>query len=492
MLRDLFDLPLCDPENQTPGGTGADRTQLLALWVGSGAKSWNWAVARLLEGVETYARRNFGRAAAPRDTGRLAERLDALSRLAGFNPSTASQPSTDTWNKDPACTLRFAEVLAKIMASEVNPDQLLYLFNAEPADAAEHWFAQLDPEDADDHPLELPAHSEGHSLWELRAALLRWRSRGGDPRLDLAAGDPRVARAFRLRAARRPGEAAVARPAFLSRRARGRGVLRHAQVQRQYRTTLTSTAAWNTAPGPFHYDAGAPALWVQLPLRDEAVAAQLSPMPELVPADQAAVNDLYFAPRADLAQLAFLFPDWQDAERRLIQEPDEGRRWWYFRRHIALAHARRKHIASHLAAHVAHRSGCRHEDLDGVAALVLGRLSSDENTGTPWESADGKPPTALMWNGPAGGAVAALLGLTGTGLVGEYGLAQAPSANPIVPAPGGSSGQLVWRDVRGPLEAFGHERDASNSPVAHRASPPLAMSLAGPPGDCAERLRHAA
>jgi hypothetical protein len=115
-----------------------------------------------------------------------------------------------------------------------------------------------------------------------------------------------------------------------------------------------------------------------------------------------------------------------------------------------------------------------------VAALVLSRLLSDENTGAPWESDGGAPPT-VMWTPPAGGAVAALLGLTGTGLLGEYEVAQAQSgANPVVPTKGGSSWQLVWRDVRGPMEAFGHERDATNSPVP-TVIPPLGLALAGPP-----------
>jgi hypothetical protein len=106
-------------------------------------------------------------------------------------------------------------------------------------------------------------------------------------------------------------------------------------AQRQYRVGLSSTAPWNTLPGPLHYDQSAGQLWLEPPLSDEAVAAQLGRLSELNPTEQAAVSDLYFAPRADLGQLAFLFPDWQAAERELIQEPDEHRRWWYFRRHMA-------------------------------------------------------------------------------------------------------------------------------------------------------------
>ena len=92
-----------------------------------------------------------------------------------------------------------------------------------------------------------------------------------------------------------------------------------------------------------------------------------------------------------------------------------------------------------------------------------------------------------MWSPPAGGAVAALLGLAGTGLLGEYEIIQAQSTTDgKTVTQGGASAtssttwQLAWRDVRGPMEAFGHERDATNSPVP-TVIPPLGLSLAGPP-----------
>ncbi len=75
-----------------------------------------------------------------------------------------------------------------------------------------------------------------------------------------------------------------------------------------------------------------------------------------------------------------------------------------------------------------------------------------------------------MWTPPpAGGAIPALLGLVGTGLLGEYQLASA------VTAPAGTANQIIWRDVRGPMEAFGHDRDETNSPVP-TVLPPLALT----------------
>ncbi len=79
-------------------------------------------------------------------------------------------------------------------------------------------------------------------------------------------------------------------------------------------------------------------------------------------------------------------------------------------------------------------------------------------------------PPSVMWTPPpAGGAIPALLGLAGTGLLGEY---QIP---PAADGSAGAASQIIWRDVRGPMEAFGHERDATNSPVP-TVLPPLALS----------------
>ncbi|MFZ0420270.1 MAG: neuraminidase-like domain-containing protein [Candidatus Sulfotelmatobacter sp.] len=511
MLRDYFKLPLVDRSGESTGTTGADRTHLLALWVGSGAKMWKWAVHQLLEGVEHYAKPRFG-CARPRgeSVAHMADNLDALSRLAGFNPPTSTSPSTDTWNSTPGCTLRFAEVLAKMCASRFRVGELLYLFNALPPHEYEDPFAQ-DAEEAQNFPLDLPEDGNEHSLWKLREELLRVEA--GEEEAHRWTW-PRIVAEFRGKFGYNP--AAGQDPLLSIGQHFFPGVLEAAGysvsgLQRQYRTSLTSTTSWNTPPGsPFQYDSTASQLWIQLPLRDEAVAAKLSQLPTLNGAEQAAVQDLYFAPRLDLASFAFLFPDWQSAEQHLIEEHGEGERWAYFRRHFALADARRKVIVKHLAKHVTHHFDCHLEELEEVAALVLSQLFSDENTGTPWESDTGAPPSSVMWTPPAGGAIPALLGLTGTGLLGEYLAPQQreretqppgsasvsnPGTNPVpnsAATPAGTPGtnlvpkpvsglepatQDIWREVRGPMEAFGRERDLTNSPVP-TVIPSLALTPA--------------
>jgi hypothetical protein len=484
MLRDHFKLPLVDHSDHTTGTTGADRTHLLALWVGAGAKKWRWAIGRLVEGVECHARLRYG-CARPRGEGvaHMADNLDALSRLAGFNPPTTTNPSTDTWNSTPGCTLRFAEVLAKICASNFRIRELLYLFNAPPPQDCEDPFPSQDDDEAVNFPLDLPDDERSHSLWRLREALLkveveeeeicRWtwprlvsELRGKFGYAPIGGQDPLLSIGQHFF------------PCVLE--ASGFSV---SGTQRKYQTSLTSSLGWNTPDSPFQYDAGSTQLSIQLPLRDEAVAAKLSQLPQLNSAEQIAVQDLYFAPRLDLVFLAFLFPDWQRAEIHLIQERDENRRWEYFRRHLVLANARRRVIAEHLANHVHHRSDCHREDLEEVAALVLSHLLADENTGTPWEADTGVAPGVMWTQPPGGGAIAALLGVMGTGLLGEYEIAQTQSTQNSGKAAGKTAGkaaskavakaagdpgttyQVIWREVRGPMDAFGHERDHTNSPV---------------------------
>jgi hypothetical protein len=113
MLRDDFHLPLADG-TPTAGATGVARSPLLALWATPQAPQFTWAVRQLMQGVARQARRRFG--AECRDAeflDRLASELDPLSRLAGFDPASA----TDNWHAAPNHTLRFAEILAKLCAS---------------------------------------------------------------------------------------------------------------------------------------------------------------------------------------------------------------------------------------------------------------------------------------------------------------------------------------------------------------------------------------
>src|SRR5262249_38439836 len=141
-----------------------------------------------------------------------------------------------------------------------------------------------------------------------------------------------------------------------------------------------------------------------------------------------------------------------EAVDRLIHEGDEERRFRYLQREFARFYRRCQTIAEHLAKHVAAATDRREDpDATAVAWRLLRTLWGDENRGlTPWEHDSGQPPQVTWQPQPTGGAFAALLGLLGTGLLGRFAVA---GADP------------VWRELRGPLSAFGPIRSKWNAPV---------------------------
>ena len=73
---------------------------------------------------------------------------------------------------------------------------------------------------------------------------------------------------------------------------------------------------WNNPPdGPLQYDPVAEQLSACIPLSDRAVITKLTQVHDLIAAEQQAVQDLFFQPRAMLARFALLFPDFAAAQR---------------------------------------------------------------------------------------------------------------------------------------------------------------------------------
>jgi hypothetical protein len=462
MLREEFGLPLGSSDR--PGTTGAERTRLLGLWASATAPdAFTWATGELLSRLEAYARREHACERRPENLKVITANLDPLSVLGGFDPGNPP----DTWHAGPTHTLRFAEILAKIYASPFRAGDIEFLFTTLPHLHGEDPFPLQPPGAADDDPLGLPAGR--NSLRHLRRRLLEaeiedqdaerydwWRIESflrGELGYNPPAGGPDPLLSL----------AQHSFPGVLERQ--GHPV---PPASRHYHTPLdsseTSSATWNSDPdSPLRYDAGTGTgeLVTRLPLPDEAVLDMLARAPQLNPAEQAAVQDLYFQPRADLAALSLLFPDLAEADRELIQRGDEHERWHYFRRHVALTHRRCQIIAEELARSAAHDRE-PHEREVRLAHMVLKTLAADENLATsPWEGGQpAGPPPALTWPDPAGGSYAALLGLCGTGLEGEY---------------SDQAGALLWRDLSGPFSEFGHVRDQWNVPA-----PTLIPSLATP------------
>jgi hypothetical protein len=460
MLRDEFALRLVDPRAiPAPGATGADRTHILALWVGPGAAMWSWAVYHLLDRVQHYARTRCHGRYRPELLKLLSDNLDPLSKLAGFNPALAS----DTWHALPTHTLRLAEVLLKIYLSNFGVGEIIFLFTADPHVDGDDPFPLQEHNEALDSPLEIPDDDPDHTLWKLRHTLLAAQVS------DEEAAHwtwTRVAHVLHRQFGYSEADVTALGEHFFPHSVAGDGP----PIPLDRRRYAVALAAASTAPlmwnmprqGPFNYDAPTQTLWLVLPLTDAEVLEQLMHLRPLTLAERQAVQDLYFSPRRTLAAFAFIFANFEEAERRLIEsrEPD---RWSYFQHQFALFYKRCKLIAEHLTAHVAAATGQPHPEDAGEAMLLLHELFADENrAATSWENDNGHVPPVTWTPPPNGGAFAALLGLTGTGLLGEY-------------TPDG--GTLVWRDVSGAMTVFGHERNRRNCPVPG-VLPALDLTLA--------------
>jgi len=459
MLRDNWSLALTDRSDIQSGGTGADRTHLLALWVGSGARKWVWAVDHLLDQIEDYAeRRHHCRRKSPEVVKLLAQNLDPLSRLAGFDPSI----TTDTWHTTPTHTLRFAEVLTKIYVSDFEIGEILFLFTANDHLGGNDPFPLPDENEAVDSPLHLPDDQEEHSLWALRRKLLNvriteqeqaswsWTCIEACLRREFGYSSP-----FPSSSEGEPDALQSLGEHFFPCVLEICCCSKVDPKKRQYRTDLSDTSPlmWNTPPfeGPFRYDNATQELWTQLPLEDEEVNEKLSHIRQLKPAEQNAVRELYFMPRYDLAPFAFIFSNFTEAYEYLIQESDESKRWSFFQREFAQFYARCCIIAEHLASHVGAVTDQKIPEAVTLSWRLLRHLLADENMAlTPWETDSGQVPDVTWGPQPNGGAFAALLGLIGTGLLGEF-------------TPHGSG--LLWREVRGPLSAFSHEKNKWNTPI---------------------------
>jgi Tc toxin complex TcA C-terminal TcB-binding domain len=451
MFRDDFQLRLTDSTPPVANATGAERLHLLAFWV-SGATKWNWAIEHLLYQIQQYSIHTYHcRCREPEFIKLLMDNLDSLSALAGFDPNN----STDTWHALPTHTLRFAEILAKIYASEFGVGKLLFLFTNDEHLQGDDPFPLQPANEAKDSPLSLPDDDEQNSLWMLRQKLMavvvrtesaqQWTWTRIETTLRDEFGFSPLSGSDRWLSLGQHFFPSVLIDSGIA----------VSTAQRQYRVSLpqpTPILMWNTPPaGPFQYDLTAEELWTQIPLTDEAVLAKISRIRQLTIDEQNAVRDLYFLPRVDIAHFALIFNNFGEAEEQLIQEPDEAKRWAWFQQEFDRFYQRCQIIAEHLAAHTADATSSPNPEGTDIAKLLLKNLWADENLATgPWENNNGQTPAVTWQPQPNGGAFAALLGLTGTGMLAEY---------------FDSSQNLRWRELRGGVDAFGMEENAWNAPI---------------------------
>ncbi|MFN0214194.1 MAG: neuraminidase-like domain-containing protein [Saprospiraceae bacterium] len=464
MFRDDFDLALTDG-TITAGAVDAERTHILAFWK-PGASKLSWAQQYLLDQIQQYAQEHLHcECREPEFIKLLLNNLESLSLLAGFESS--GNLANNHWMKQPTKTLRFAEILAKIYASNFSVGDLLFLFSA----SSHLQFDDPLPIQTDnetlDSPFGLPDDDDPNSLYALRRKLLAAEPADTSaltwPDLELAlANDLNMDSATQTQFTQFGWHFF---PGILTASGIPLGANSLTFNANLPLAAPTSAPMWNTpANGPFQWiPASGGQLTAKIPLTDEGVIAKLSRIRQLNVPEQDAVQSLYFQPRTELARFAFLFENFGVAEEKLIQEPDETTRWEWFKGQFALCQARCNIIASHLAEHVASISGRPNLEKEQVAKLILNSLWADENKAVSpanWDDDSGVVPNVLWPVKPGGSAWAALLGLTGTGIEAEY----------------FAGGALRWRDVRGGTTAFGPEENASNTPIP-TVLPQMAFAL---------------
>ena len=420
----------------------------LALWADSAAETLEWCQAfdLLVSSVERYAQVRYG--CEPRRDGfrrDLTDNLMTLSNLAGFT-------TADTWYAKPTSTLRFSEIIAKIYASKFTVMEIIFLFTVTPRIPNEHpfpiFFNLTDP-------LAFPEKCQ-FDLWCLRRKLLADIQYEMDPCLWTWNRIQEALQECGYSPTEKEDPLRTLAEHFFPFVLEENGIV-VSEVARQFRVNLTSSGTnplmWN-APhkGPFRFDATAQQLWTTLPLRDEHVIDKLRNVRQLSNDEIKAIQSLYFAPRAMLSPFAVIFGDFRLAVRKLLHESDPEERFRYFQRHVGLFYHQCKIVARHIAEHVDAMTHHKSSDDGRVAWHVLRALSADENQPIQeqWENDCGESPQKYRWDPNfSGSAFAALLGLRGTGLVGEF----------------NANNATVWRDITGGLTFFGRPQDEFNSPI---------------------------
>ena len=252
-------------------------------------------------------------------------------------------------------------MLAKIYASDFSVGELIFLFTAGPHLDGDDPFPLQDENEALDSPLGLPDDDQEHALWRLRQRAARavrvaeeeaeewpWR---------------RIEAALHAEFGFAAGDITGAGPALLPRRA---GPVRP-PVSPQATRFVSQPRRGEHVGADVEHPAGRAAalrsrpreqLSARVPLTDRAVIAKLTagPRPERGRAAGRA-GPVLPAPGHARPRFALLFADFAAAQRRLIEEADEGDRFGYFRRQFLLCRRRCHVIARHLSRHVAAATG---------------------------------------------------------------------------------------------------------------------------------------
>lgn len=470
LLKQLWDPPWACLAK--PALANSQTGQCVSIWAGSGTDTpaFTLAVEALLESIEKHSVRHYS---CPKQSAAWRKltiaNLDSLAALAGF--------VQDAWYSKPTCTIRFIEILTKLYASSFTVGEVLLLFTAKAHIRGDDPFAWTEPDESLDDPLNVPEDDEARGLWALRRKLLKVEV--CDEELKHWTW-PKVEAILRDLGYEQHGEqfslTYLAEHYFPETLAEcGMHVASYSRRFTVEMNPSPSPQIWHprNACSPFTYSAPKSTeseeratLSTKLPLRDEDVVHNLREARQLNNAEAVAVRALYLMPRAALAPFSLLFTHPEKAARYMIQEQSEKERFKFFKREVATAYKRCLVIAHHLY-HAVHSAmgidsavcSCQFDDLDGckglkVAWRILRSLIADENTPqTAWEDSNdtGIAPTGFFWDPKfTGSAFAALLGLSGTGIKGEY---------------KGTAAHILWEEMRGGLAGWGEICDEWNTPI---------------------------
>ena len=469
MLHREFGLPLNNGTAVT--GAGVNRTHILAIWkdytwVNASAENrelLEWALETFVKSIGSYAVAYYGSTYRSADfIELLKENLNPLSEMAGFDFTLPDH----TWNNCPFKTIRFADYIAKFLASDFSYGEFLWVF-ANKEIGGDNPFPLQSASEACCYPLDTPDNETDFPLAALREKLCEVKV----TEEELAEWNwQKIEGTFTEKFCVDTSTntlldfAEKFLPNILT--ANGYNV---SATNRQFRVEVTSNAPlWNTVEpqSPFNYDSISGELWYELPLDIKQVYEKLSrirqlknipppPPPPPLPGEdeQQAVKDLLYLPYAKLAPLAFIFSDFSQVKKYLIEEVDEQKRWEFFKTQFALFYKRTQCITEFIAQFTDSITCMENEQGKAIAWKIIKNLYADENFPVPpatWENADGSVPTVTWPDAPNGGAFASLLGTLGNGLICNfYDL----------------NDNLLWRDMARSTDFFGDIENEWNAPV---------------------------
>ncbi|MBK7806955.1 MAG: hypothetical protein IPJ51_11700 [Saprospiraceae bacterium] len=432
----------------------AKNIHILILWVGK-SRNWEWAVDHLLDQIRLKSpQANDCGCRPPSFKKILSANLDQLSVLAGFDPNVAEL----TWYSKPTSTLKFAEVISKICASDFQIDEILFLFSNNSDFAGGHPFSLQTKAEAKEFAFDLPGTESSLTLETLRNKLIQIDDISDHEKQFYSWSKiySILTEEYGYNSSSGNHLQSVGNH-FFAETLTNQGL--NVNIgDRQYRsplpTTYTSAMMWNTGnnnENPFLYDGGTPAeLYITIPIIDKQVIKKLSRIKQLIKEEQDAVKQCYYAPRLDLAKIGFIFSNFNEAQDYLVNEPEETNRWAYFQKEFVLFYKASKMIAQHIADHVNEVICKPKNESTELAWLILKNMvASDNHAIAAWENDNGIE-SGLTWEKLNGGAFSALFDLKGTGLEGTY---------------KNLNGEVIWREFRGGMTAFSSDENNADTPL---------------------------